>query len=187
MPWLSGSSRSEEARDDSTSCHSSEKNEQKHAPSPAESSSASNSASSTTPAIPNNNNKPTDWNSILNATDRLQFTEPRNVISTVLLASGILFVVYVHRRYLRRFPEATDISPWYFRKRSLLGQVTSVGDGDNFRMYHTPGGRLMGWGWLRKIPTSKKELKARTVRSSFLLSLFSSSACNRTRHAETST
>ncbi|EED16888.1 staphylococcal nuclease domain protein, putative [Talaromyces stipitatus ATCC 10500] len=107
----------------------------------------------------------TDWNSSLNAFDWSQFKEPQNLIPTALLTGGILFVVYVQRRYLRRFPEATDITSSYFRQRSLLGRVTSVGDGDNFRMYHTPGGRLVGWGWLpwMKVPTAKKELKDRTV------------------------
>jgi len=40
-----------------------------------------------------------------------------------------------------------------------------VGDGDNFRLYHTPGGRLLGWGWFpgRKVPTDPKELRQRTV------------------------
>ncbi|KAL1970513.1 hypothetical protein VTN77DRAFT_4157 [Rasamsonia byssochlamydoides] len=106
-----------------------------------------------------------DWNSILNATDWAHFTEPRNLIPTILLTSGVLFAVHVRRRFLRRIPEAKDISPSYFRRRSLLGWVTSVGDGDNFRMYHTPGGRLAGWGWLpwKKIPMSKKELKYRTI------------------------
>lgn len=109
----------------------------------------------------------TDWNSNLNAFDWSQFTEPRNLIPTALLTSGILFVVYVQRRYLRRFPEATDITSSYFRSRSLLGRVTSVGDGDNFRIFHTPGGRLVGWGWLpwMKVPTVRKELKDKTVRS----------------------
>lgn len=41
--------------------------------------------------------------------------------------------------------------------------MTRVGDGDNFRFYHTPGGLLMGWGWLRKIPTTRKELKDETL------------------------
>ena len=106
-----------------------------------------------------------DWNSILNATDWTHFTEPRNLIPTVLLTSGILFSIHLHRRYLRRIPAVVDISSAHFRRRSLLGRVTSVGDGDNFRMYHTPGGKLAGWGWLpfRKVPTLKKELKDRTV------------------------
>lgn len=109
--------------------------------------------------------KPTDWNSSLNSLHWSSFTEPQNLIPTVLLTGGILFVVHVQRRYLRRFPEAADITSSYFRQRSLLGRVTSVGDGDNFRIYHTPGGRLVGWGWLpwMKVPTSKKELKDRTV------------------------
>jgi endonuclease YncB( thermonuclease family) len=41
--------------------------------------------------------------------------------------------------------------------------VTSVGDGDNFRFFHTPGGRLAGWGWLRSIPTDKKALRNQTI------------------------
>lgn len=116
-----------------------------------------------------------DWNSILNATDWAQFKEPRNLIPTVLLTAGILFVVHVHRRFLRRIPEARNISKSQFRQRRLLGRVTSVGDGDNFRMYHTPGGRLAGWGWLpwKKVPTSKKELKDRTVGPSFFSFIYS--------------
>lgn len=108
-----------------------------------------------------------DWNASLNAFDWAQFKEPKNLVPTVLLTSGILFVVYVQRKYLRRFPEATDITPAYLRSRSLLGRVTSVGDGDNFRIYHTPGGRLVGWGWLplMRVPTARKELKDQTVRA----------------------
>jgi hypothetical protein len=45
--------------------------------------------------------------------------------------------------------------------------VTSVGDGDNFRIFHTPGGRLAGWGWLlwKRVPRGKKELRDNTVRN----------------------
>lgn len=41
-----------------------------------------------------------------------------------------------------------------------------MGDGDNFRLFHTPGGRLTGWEWMpgRKVPTKREELKDRTVR-----------------------
>jgi len=40
----------------------------------------------------------------------------------------------------------------------MFGTATSVGDGDNFRFYHTPGGRLLGWGWMpgRKVPLRPK-------------------------------
>ncbi|EEQ33117.1 putative endonuclease lcl3 [Microsporum canis] len=113
------------------------------------------------PSIILNSSK--DWNALSNATNWSHFLEPSNLIPTVLLTSGILFAVRIHRRYLRRIPEATNISPSYLRQRSILGKVTSVGDGDNFRIYHTPGGMLAGWGWLRKVPTSKKELKNNTI------------------------
>ncbi|KAJ5688616.1 endonuclease lcl3 [Penicillium macrosclerotiorum] len=104
----------------------------------------------------NNPSFPLDW---------AAFTESRTLISTVVLTSGILLAVRLHRQYLRRFPDATSISPSFLRRRTVFGQVTSVGDGDNFRIYHTPGGRLVGWGWLpwKKVPTTKKELKDKTV------------------------
>lgn len=53
--------------------------------------------------------------------------------------------------------------PSFFRSRSLYGRVTSVGDGDNFHMFHTPGGKAVGWGWLRRIPNTRKDLKDRTI------------------------
>lgn len=157
--WSSGSGQDPEDRSTppSDSSHTEEKPKNRWLwPSSTDSDRAARAASSQTGV---------DWNSKLNAFDWKQFTEPRNLIPNVLLTGGILFVVYVHQRFLRRVPEATAISPADFRKRSLLGQVTSVGDGDNFRLYHTPGGRLVGWGWLpwMKVPTDKKELKDRTV------------------------
>lgn len=106
-----------------------------------------------------------EWDSLLNTVDWEHFKEPQNLIPTVLLTGAIILVIQLHRKYLRRIPQATNISPSSFRRRSLLGRVTSVGDGDNFRIFHTPGGWLAGWGWFpwKKIPTSKKELKDRTV------------------------
>ncbi|KAJ9372057.1 hypothetical protein DTO282E5_3150 [Paecilomyces variotii] len=148
MPWLPWSFKSKENSDSTESQSSPDTTATQQQQQPAS-------------VPPNKNSK--DWNSILNATDWIKFTEPSHVIPTVLLTSGILFAVHIHRRFLRRIPEAVDIAPSYFRKRSILGQVTSVGDGDNFRIFHTPGGRLAGWGWLREIPTSRKELKARTI------------------------
>ncbi|KAF4587680.1 nuclease domain containing protein [Ophiocordyceps camponoti-floridani] len=69
--------------------------------------------------------------------------------------------LYAH--FLRRIPGADYIRPSYFRTRSLYGRVTSVGDGDNFHLFHTPGGRAVGWGWLRRVPQERKELKDRTI------------------------
>lgn len=111
-----------------------------------------------TPAT-NNSDSVLDWGA---------FAESRTLISTVLLTSGILLAVRFHRSYLRRIPDAPSISPSFLRRRTIFGKVTSVGDGDNFRIFHTPGGRLAGWGWLpwKKVPTTKKELKDNTVRRS---------------------
>ncbi|KNG80964.1 nuclease domain protein [Aspergillus nomiae NRRL 13137] len=68
----------------------------------------------------------TNWNKSLNAIDWAAFTEPRTLIPTLILTTGIVGALQIRRRYLRRFPDAVSISPSYFRKRTILGQVTSV-------------------------------------------------------------
>ncbi|KAK2733894.1 putative endonuclease lcl3 [Onygenales sp. PD_40] len=128
----------------------------------------SNDNPSPSPSPSSRKEPKTDWTTSLTARDwSREFKDPRNLIPTLLLTSGILFCAAIHRRYLRRIPAATNITPGYFHKRSLLGRVTSVGDGDNFRMYHTPGGWLAGWEWMpvrwRQVPRGKKELKDRTI------------------------
>ncbi|ODQ56535.1 putative nuclease [Saitoella complicata NRRL Y-17804] len=86
------------------------------------------------------------------------------VLHTAILTSAVLGSVYFWRRNLRRFPTANHVTPELIaRKKPLVGYVTSVGDGDNFRFYHTPGGWLTGWHWLRKIPTGQKALKDQTI------------------------
>ena len=106
------------------------------------------------------------WSDTLNATDWSHYRDPRNVIPVVILTSTALLSARLYRIYLRRIDQAGSIQPSFWRKRSLLGKVTSVGDADNFRLFHTPGGRLAGWGWLpwRKIPETNKELRDKTVR-----------------------
>ena len=143
-PWQSGSSGSPGSEKDSES-----------------------SQSSLLPVpVPTNSSKPkpVSWNERLNATDWEHFKEPRNWIPTLLVTATALASLQFYRSYLRRIPGVDHIQPAFFRKRSLFGRVTSVGDGDNFHMFHTPGGRLAGWGWLRSIPRERKELKGRTVR-----------------------
>jgi hypothetical protein len=117
------------------------------------------------------------------------FTESRTLISTVLLTSGILLAVRFHRTYLRRIPDAPSISTSCLRRRTIFGKVTSVGDGDNFRIFHTPGGRLVGWGWLpwKKIPTTKKELKDNTVRLSIPVHLVVANAASTRSTMQTDT
>ena len=93
------------------------------------------------------------------------YQQPQTIVATVILTTLLLGSFRFYKTYLRRIPEAPDIKQTFFRKRSLFGKVTSVGDGDNFRLYHTPGGLLSGWHWLpgRTVPKDKKHLKNQTI------------------------
>ncbi|KAL8671713.1 MAG: hypothetical protein Q9168_003784 [Polycauliona sp. 1 TL-2023] len=99
------------------------------------------------------------------ATDWSHYRDPRNIIPVVVLTGSAFALSRFYRSYLKRFPQAIDIRTDFWRKRSLFGRVTSVGDADNFRIYHTPGGRLAGWGLLpwRRVPGTTKELKDKTI------------------------
>ena len=92
------------------------------------------------------------------------YTQPSVIFATTVMTSTILVGRRLYVLYLRRIPGATAINSSFWRRRSLLGRVTSVGDGDGFRLFHTPGGRPAGWGWLpwRRIPQGRK-LKDQTV------------------------
>ncbi|CUM66384.1 uncharacterized protein PRCAT00004048001 [Priceomyces carsonii] len=86
----------------------------------------------------------------------------------LLMSAGLTTVAFVsHRlfkRYVQRIPSYLNITPEILdRQRKLYGKVTRVGDGDNFRFYHTPGGVLLGWGWIRKVPTNRSDLKDETL------------------------
>lgn len=94
----------------------------------------------------------------------------------VVFSLAGLGALQLYANYLRRIPGAAFVRPSFFRNRSLYGRVTSVGDGDNFHLFHTPGGKTVGWGWLRKIPETRKELKDRTVGA------FYESICHSTIH-----
>ncbi|KAK3395644.1 hypothetical protein B0T20DRAFT_359247 [Sordaria brevicollis] len=108
--------------------------------------------------------KAISWNdSLWSLIDWQHYQEPRNIVFYTLPTIGAFAVFSIWRKFLRRFRGAAYISPGFFRRRTLLGKVTSVGDGDNFHFFHTPGGRLAGWGWLRKVPTGRKDLKDRTI------------------------
>ncbi|KAK8124960.1 endonuclease [Apiospora kogelbergensis] len=107
--------------------------------------------------------RPVSWTDSLNGTDWQHFKDPRNWVPTVLVTTTVLVTLQVYRSYLRRIPGPAYVKPSFFRKRSIFGKVTSVGDGDNFHMFHTPGGRLAGWGWARSVPTKKIDLKNKTI------------------------
>ncbi len=125
--------------------------------SPSDSNQGSGSSKDDTPR------RPVSWADSLNATDWEHYKDPRTWIPTVLATTTAVVSLQIYRSYLRRIPGAVYVQPSFFRRRSLFGQVTSVGDGDNFHLFHTPGGRLAGWGWLRKVPSKRSELTKRTV------------------------
>ncbi|KAK1996311.1 SNase-domain-containing protein [Colletotrichum falcatum] len=126
--------------------------------------SSSSSADSPTPSQRKDGvrSKPRSWNDLLPKPDPpLHAAKEWAPVFLTSVASLAAFIFYQSR--LRRFPTTGHIQPNLFRKRTLLGRVTSVGDGDNFHMFHTPGGRLAGWGWLRKVPTTKAALRGKTI------------------------
>ncbi|ORZ26302.1 hypothetical protein BCR41DRAFT_301437 [Lobosporangium transversale] len=85
------------------------------------------------------------------------------LITSLIFGVGIAGSVF-YRKRLRRIPNVEYLTPNSLQgKRVLKGKVTSVGDSDNFRFYHTPGGIWAGWGWLRHVPTGSKELKNQTL------------------------
>lgn len=106
------------------------------------------------------NEKPTSaegtWLRPLNKSDPSHYTSTQTIIFSVLTSVATLSLYTLYKNHLRRIPGADYLKPSFFRRRSLYGYVTSVGDGDNFRLFHTPGGRLLGWGWLRQIGKAKK-------------------------------
>ncbi|KAH7328861.1 hypothetical protein B0I35DRAFT_345076 [Stachybotrys elegans] len=107
--------------------------------------------------------KPISWVDSLGNPDEAPFGPAKEWAPVVLFSLVGLGALQLYANYLRRIPGAAHVRPSYFRNRSLFGRVTSVGDGDNFHIFHTPGGRATGWGWLRKVPTKKQELKDRTI------------------------
>lgn len=92
-------------------------------------------------------------------------TDPATIGTSLALTASTVAFLRFYKSYLRRIPSVNHIKPNYFRRRSLFGQVTSVGDADNFRLFHTPGGRIAGWGWApwKKVPTKREGLANNTV------------------------
>ncbi|KAK6908149.1 mitochondrial protein [Kwoniella mangroviensis CBS 10435] len=69
-----------------------------------------------------------------------------------------------YRRYWRRIRNANSVTTGMLdRKTWIRGVVTSVGDGDNLRLYHTPGPFFSYPFKIRSIPSTPKELKDETI------------------------
>lgn len=104
------------------------------------------------------------WDNNLNSINWFHYTSPQAIIPSVLLTGATLALIRLYKTYLRRIPNVDYLKPGLFRRRSLYGYVTSVGDADNFRLFHTPGGKLAGWGWIPgRRPGQMKKLKDKTI------------------------
>lgn len=101
------------------------------------------------------------WNDSLSVD---HYKDPRTWVPAFVLTTALFGGLKFYRVFLRRIPSIEYIHPDKYRRRTLFGRVTSVGDGDGFHLFHTPGGRWAGWGWLRNVPTDRKALKGNTVR-----------------------
>lgn len=109
--------------------------------------------------------RPVSWTDTIARLRSDPFDAAQAWAPVVLFPLAGMAALQLYANYLRRIPGSAYVRPNFFRNRSIYGRVTSVGDGDNFHLFHTPGGRSLGWGWLRKIPETRKDLKDRTVRS----------------------
>ncbi|KAL9107871.1 MAG: hypothetical protein Q9227_007289 [Pyrenula ochraceoflavens] len=93
-------------------------------------------------------------------------THPLESALLILSISASSILAYrTHQRYLSRIPTASAIPPSFYRRRTLRGLCTSVGDGDNFRLYHAPGGRLLGYFWLpgRRVRAAEANANTGTI------------------------
>lgn len=91
--------------------------------------------------------------------------DPRVIILSSAIGTSLFLSYRMYNRYFRRIRTYLDLTPrMLYGKRKLYGKVTRVGDGDNFCFYHTPGGPLLWWGWLRKVPEGRTNLHNETLR-----------------------
>jgi micrococcal nuclease len=89
---------------------------------------------------------------------------PKVLLLSASLVSSSILGFRLYNRYIVRVRTYLDLTPKILDgNRKLYGKVTRVGDGDNFHFYHTPGGVLLGWGWLRHVPTERSKLKNQTL------------------------
>ncbi|EIW66747.1 hypothetical protein TREMEDRAFT_34464 [Tremella mesenterica DSM 1558] len=81
--------------------------------------------------------------------------------STILIGIG---GIWFHKILWRRIKNSDSVTLRMLEKKIWVkGVVTSVGDGDNFRLFHTPGPFFSYPFKIRSIPSTPKELKDETI------------------------
>ncbi|KAF8503878.1 hypothetical protein JB92DRAFT_2739261 [Gautieria morchelliformis] len=92
------------------------------------------------------------------------FATPQVATAFALGSLSTVGVIALRTRCFKRIPTSDWVHPRVIAKKKWIkGVVTSVGDGDGFRLYHTPG---PFWTWplkLRRVPVTAKELKDETI------------------------
>lgn len=92
-----------------------------------------------------------------NEVKRVSLFDKEVLLMSVFLTTGLYGGYRFYNRFLKRITKPSEIQSKYFRKRTLTGRVVTVGDGDNFHFYHTPGGIFTGWNWLRSAPKANSK------------------------------
>ncbi|CAO3618303.1 unnamed protein product [Cunninghamella echinulata] len=81
------------------------------------------------------------------------------VVASLGIGIPIAYIFYT-KVIGKRYPTVNYIPPELFDKKAFIrGKVTSIGDADGFRLYHTG----TGWSFLRRVPTLRKDLKNQTI------------------------
>lgn len=89
----------------------------------------------------------------------LAVTIPLSTLYIIFSMFGIVSGSIIgYNRYLRQCKNVKEIPYRWFKRHWLYGKVTAVGDGDNFHLYHLPGGIFGGWGWIRSIPRLERNV-----------------------------
>ncbi|KAI0319416.1 hypothetical protein OF83DRAFT_1170246 [Amylostereum chailletii] len=90
-----------------------------------------------------------------------QLSHAQQVLMVVLAP---IVAMNVYHRFFRRLRNAEWVTPDILKERRWIkGVVTSVCDGDDFFLYHTPA---FGWRWplkFRNIPDTAKGLEEQTI------------------------
>jgi len=110
--------------------------------------------------------KPPIVTNVLGRTFRFDTSQQVFALSCFALGAGsAMGGAFVYRRFFRRLRSSGWVTPDVLkRKQWVRGVVTSVGDADNFRLYHTPA---FGWRWrpikFRWVPSKAKDLTGETI------------------------
>ncbi|KAE8215660.1 hypothetical protein CF327_g1089 [Tilletia walkeri] len=79
------------------------------------------------------------------------------------LSAGLTAASFLtYRRHFRRIRNAEYLTPSTMRRRYIVGRVTSVGDADGFRLFHTPGPVLLR-SLLWRPPAQASQLRDQTL------------------------